>query len=40
MEGDADTESSMKQPEFVNSPLFPKELNAGFFSLSSDYSLV
>ena len=24
---------TMKQPEFVNSPLFPKELNASFFSI-------
>ena len=33
MEGDGGTESSMNQPEFVNSTLFPKELNAIFFSI-------
>ena len=31
MEGDGGTESSMNQPEFVNNPLFPKELYASFF---------
>ena len=31
MEGDGGTESSMNQPEFVNSPLFPKELYVSFF---------